>query len=382
MWWPLFAAIIIALLYLLYRPLQLGHHAIRQHAFFREEILNDEDLRETVRRRRYAPLHTLPNVKWDTNFNTLEGSNKCFNTPTLVTVDKIDNYNCAEICDNERAVYFFVEPHDRYVVDGQMLISGGYCTTNSLPRRCNAQTSLILQSANQWSCIAEDPRFFAGANNSIQQAGRQHINMIPSYQIEHLTLWDNELNRIVNPFVNNFRRTWDDLMQDGRRRFEVKCNALDVNYNQTFNNPLNPIECLPNVCSDVRYIHRDVHPDFEFGLCDCGDYERTRVRNLDFNPTSKCASIVDITATQEQTHNFENNISQFRVECMSLDTPITLYSPDKPLCPPEIFNSNTDFAYTFLLRGTRGLSQNGMEEPTFRLWTDTKTRINWTGYGA
>lgn len=344
---------------------------IQKEAEERNVMLNDEAFRDELRQRRYVPLHVLPNVRWEANFDTLEGSAICFEMPTLVTAQDTGTFDCATICNDSRAAYFFVRPNDRIIVNGVLLMSGGYCTTNSLPRRCNNETSLVMHSLNQWLCIAEDPRFFAGEGNMILQAGRQHADRIDPTTIGNIVLWDKFLTRVVNPSVNNFRRTWDDTMPDGSRRFEVRCNSLDVNRNQMFLNPYNPIECLPNVCTNVRFMHRDVKPDFERGTCDCGDFDITRVKHIDpSDESSMCASIIDEMDLEHESYHF-------RVPCVALDTPVTMFNQNMFLCPGGGFNNNTDFAFRFTLTGVYSRSGNGIDEPTYRFYQDTNTRLNW-----
>lgn len=370
MFWVL-AALFVLLLYLLYHPLRAAHGEVLREVELRNELLADEGFREAMRLRRYAPLHTLPAVRWHNNFDTLEGSGSCFSVPTLVTVENTGTFDCAAVCRDPRAVYFYVTHGDRIVVNGVLLARGGYCTTNSVPRLCNSETSLVLHSVNQWTCVAEDPRYYAGEGNLVQVAGRQHADRILASEMDKIVLWDNLLGRVVNPSVNNFRRTWDDELEGGGRRFEVRCDALDSNHNLMVINPLNPIECLPNVCTVVNWVHRDVRPDFEGGVCDCGDVGITRVDHIDeHDPTSRCASITDRPHPPENEYNF-------RVECLALDTPVDQFSPDKLLCPPGTFNLNTDFAYTFTLRGVTPLSGQGISEPTTRLWRDTRNRVAW-----
>ncbi|APO13925.1 PIF-2 [Plodia interpunctella granulovirus] len=370
MFW-LIVTLFVLFLYILYLPLKTTYDVMYTEMLERNALVNDDEFREAMKNRRYTPLHALPAVRWHYNFDTLEGSSSCFSVPTLVTVTNTGTFDCAAVCNDDRAVYFFVNPNDKFVVNGTLLMSGGYCTMNSVPRNCNSETSLILYSVNQWTCIAEDPRYFAGEGNLVQIAGRQHGDHILPGDADKIVLWDNERNRAVNPVMVSHRYTWDDRMADGKRRFEVRCEALDIRHNLMFNNPHNEIECLPNVCTTVNWIHRDVRPNFDNGTCDCGNFNNTRVRHItDSDPTSMCASIVNRLDFQEGAY-------EFRVGCLSLDTPITEYHEDKLLCPPDIFNQNTDFAYTFRVEGVVPMSGNGIDEPTTRLWKETRNRINW-----
>nr|ANY57433.1 hypothetical protein PhopGVgp044 [Phthorimaea operculella granulovirus] len=354
--------IFVLFIFIMYIPLHKAYTNMYEDAVERNLFL--EENREP--RPRYAPLHTLPTLRWHASFNTTG----CFSVPTRVTDTDYGTFDCTLICDNPSAVYFFVHEHDMYIVNGEKLPSGGYCTLNSVPRNCNSETSIILHSVNQWTCIAEDPRYFAGEANLLQIAGRQHSTQILSEDLDKIVLYDKLLNRVVNPSINTFRQSWDETMENGSRRFQVVCDqARDIHYNQLFTNPLNPIECLPNVCTNVNFVHRDVKPVFERGICDCGSANITRVEHIDINdPSSKCASITN----RRNGHDYN-----FRVECLSLDSPITEYTHDKLMCPPSIFNQNTDFAYTFTLRGVVPLSGNGIDEPTTRLYRETRNRINW-----
>ncbi|AIS92042.1 per os infectivity factor 2 [Erinnyis ello granulovirus] len=369
--WSLLLIVVVVLVALLYTPLINTHTQLKVEADERNMLLNDDEFKHTIQNRHYTPLHVLPTVRWHSNFNTLNNTTSCFSVPTLVTATNTGTFDCGAVCNDNRAVYFFVNPNDNYIVNGVRLMSGGYCTMNSVPRNCNHETSLIFYSVNQWTCIAEDPRYFAGEGNLVQIAGRQHSESILSEEMDKIVLWDNQLNRQVNPVMNTFRYSWDERMSDNRRRFEIKCDALDIRHNLMFNNPLNPIECLPNVCTPVQWVHRNVKPIYETGVCDCGDFNVTRVQHINDNdPSSLCAAIVNRL-------NVTNKQYSFRVECLSLDTPITLFSKDKLLCPPEIFNQNTDFAFTFTLNGVVPLSGNGINEPTTQLWNDTRSRVDW-----
>lgn len=363
--------LIVLLLFALIAPFKQTFDAIRADTEERAALLNDEEYREYMRQRRYAPLHTLPALRWHSNFDTLDDNASCFSVPTLVTVLNDTHYDCSAVCNDERAVYFFVDDTDKFIVNGVRLARGGYCTTNAVPRNCNKDTSLIMHSVNQWTCIAEDPRVFAGVGNVIQIAGKQHSRDILASDLDKIVLWDNLLNRRVNPLVNSMRRTWDDKMEDGRWRFEVRCDARDSRFNQMFVNPYNRLECLPNVCTFVNHVHNSVKPNFRTGECDCGDVNQSRVQHVvEDDPRSKCAAIVDRLDTVTNAYNF-------RVDCLSLDTPVSEFAENKLLCPPEIFNINTDFAYTFSLRGVIPRSGNGIHEPTARLWRDTQTRVRW-----
>nr|AFZ93411.1 per os infectivity factor-2 [Achaea janata granulovirus] len=370
--WILFLFLGLLLAYaLVFAPITALFNKVVAEAEAQQDLLNNEYLAEQMRRRRFAPLHVLPHVKFQASFETLTGvyGGHCFTRPTRVTDLDSGYYNCAAVCGGElSAAYFFVGEHDRVVVDGVQLEVGGYCTTNSVPRNCNRETSILLHSANHWTCLPDDPRYFAGEANMVQVAGRQHADLVAPDEVDQIVLYDNQLQRPVDVTVNTFRRTWDDLMADGRRRFEVRCDALDFRHNPMFLNPLNPIECLPNVCSKVTWVNREVRPDFERGVCECGDSGLVHMDETD--PSSECASIVNRL-------NAQDNIYDFRVECISMDTPLTLWSRDKLLCPPDMFNQNTDFAYTFSLRGVMAMSPNGLRETTWRLWQDTRSRVQW-----
>jgi hypothetical protein len=292
--------------------------------------------------------------------------------PMFVSEIDLPLFDCSQVCDNPAAVYFFVDDTDTFVVNGVRLSRGGYCTTNSMPRNCNRETSVVLMSWNQWTCIAEDPRYFAGTNNMIQVAGRQHFDRILPGDGDRNVLFDRRLGREVNVATNTFRSSWDELMADGTRRFEMRCNARDSNHNQMFVNPLNPLECLPNVCTNVSHVHPSVRPVFETGECECGNEAVTRVTHIvPGDPTSKCASIVDGFNRTTASHHF-------RVECINLHSSVLDFAPNKLLCPTDIFNTQTDAAFAFEVPGSYPLSGNGIDEPTHRFYMDTKSRVNYS----
>nr|AGS47950.1 putative 43.8 kDa protein [Ectropis obliqua nucleopolyhedrovirus] len=327
-------------------------------------------IQNVLQRRHYVPLETLPNINFNTNLGTLnDGETKCLSVPIYVGPFETPTFDCTTLCDNQSASYFYVGEYDKFVVNGQLLNRGGYCTTNSIPRNCNRETSVVLHSLNQWSCIAEDPRYFAGPANMIQVAGRQHFDRIAPGQSNRNVLFDKLLGMPVNISRNTFRLHWDELMDDGSRRFEMRCDALDEHNNRMFVNPLNPIECLPNVCTNVTHVHTSVRPNFETGECECGDYNITRVtHSIPGDRTSMCASVVD---------TFDTNLmsNQFRVECTNLNMSVQNYSRNQLLCPGTTFVQNTDNAFAFILPGSFPLSGNGIDEPTYRFYLETRNRI-------
>ncbi|AKN81074.1 Per os infectivity factor 2 [Lonomia obliqua multiple nucleopolyhedrovirus] len=361
-------------IYIVYQPFYQAYLHIKQTQQYYNDTLEDRmDYIELVmRQRHYVPIESLPHIRFDTNLHTLNNDSlKCMSMPMFVSEIDLPMFDCSQICDNPAAVYFFVSETDTFIINGNKLSTGGYCTTNSVPRNCNRETSVILMSLNQWTCIAEDPRYFAGANNMTQVAGRQHFNSILPGESNKNILFDRLLGREVNVSSNTFRRSWDELLDDGLRRFEMRCNARDNNNNVMFVNPLNPLECLPNVCTNVNNVHPDVKPIFETGECDCGDQAITRVTHIIPNDkTSACASIVD--ELDKETASYK-----FRIDCVNLYTRVSEFSGNKLLCPSDIFDTNTDAAFAFEVPGSYPLSGNGIDEPTHRFYMDTKFRINY-----
>lgn len=343
----------------------------KAQALYNETIDDKIDyMRQVLERRRYVPLETLPYISFNTDLGTInEGEAKCLSVPVYVGPFNTPGYDCSRLCDDPAAAYFFVDEFDKFVINGQMLTRGGYCTSSSVPRNCNRETSVIVHSLNHWSCIAEDPRYYAGTHNMTQVAGRQHVDRIMPGQANRNVLFDRLLGVEVDVSRNTFRASWDELMDDGERRFEMRCNALDSRGNAMFVNPLNPIECLPNVCTNVNNVHPDVKPNFATGECECGNVLVTRVTHIvPGDASSMCASITD---------NFDNDTlsHQFRVDCINMNTLISEFSPTTVLCPAGTFTNNTDNAYTFTLPGSFPMSGNGIHEPTHRLFLETRNRV-------
>ncbi|ABY65838.1 per os infectivity factor 2 [Orgyia leucostigma nucleopolyhedrovirus] len=367
--------LVVMFVYVLYTPVHEAYVQIKAAQTEYNNTVDDriEYMQNVLQRRHYVPLENLPYINFNTNLGTInEGETKCLSVPIYVGPFETPTFDCSTLCDNPSAVYFFVGEYDKFVVNGQLLTRGGYCTTNSVPRNCNRETSVILHSLNQWSCIAEDPRYFAGPQNMSQVAGRQHFDRIAPGQSDRNVLFDKLLGMEVDVSRNTFRSDWDELMPDGSgRRFEMRCDALDDHYNRMFVNPLNPIECLPNVCTNVSYVHPDVRPNFETGECICGDVNVTRVtHSVPGDRSSLCASVVDGFDRDSMSH-------KFRVECTNLNLPLHNYSRLALLCPGNTFIQNTDNAYPFILLGSFPLSGNGIDEPTYRFYMDTRNRINY-----
>jgi hypothetical protein len=333
---------------------------------------NRDHINAVLTNRPYAPFELLPQINLNANLGHLNQTLLCFQTPIRVSSDRQENYNCALACGHPQAQYFFVEETDVFVVNGDVLQSGGYCTTSTIPENCNRETSIVLFSNNQWTCIAEDPRYFAGMANAQQVAGRQHPQLIRPGTEQNNVLIDRLLAHEVDVSRNTFRQSWDELMEDGTRRFVVVCNALDRNNNLMFVNPLNPIECLPNVCTNVSNVHGDVKPNFATGECDCGDYLVTRVTHVDANdPSSICASIVN-------TFDEETNTYTFRRDCLLPFDPVTKLDTARVFCPPGIFNAQTDGAYSVQLRGVQAQDPAlSVHDFTNRQYLELKERIDF-----
>nr|ANS71003.1 per os infectivity factor 2 [Lymantria dispar multiple nucleopolyhedrovirus] len=370
----LLAVLTVLFLFIILKPLFGAYARIRNAQIVYNDAVDEriELIANVLARRHYVPFEALPHIVFNTDLGTLnEGEMKCMSSPVFVSAFETPTFDCAFLCDNPAAQYFFVGEYDKFVVGGQLLERGGYCTTSSVPRNCNRETSVVLQGLNQWTCIAEDPRYFAGPQNMSQVAGRQHVAHIAPGQIDRNVLFDRLIGAPVDVSRNTFRRYWDELMEDGTRRFEMRCDALDDHNNRMFLNPLNPLECLPNVCTKVNYVHPDVRPNFETGECECGDPNVTRVQHIDADDrSSMCASIVDRFNADTLSH-------EFRVDCINLDTPIDEFATTKPLCPGNTFVQNTDNAYTFTLPGTFPISGNGLHEPTHRFYLDTRNRVSY-----
>ncbi|AAQ96432.1 per-os infectivity factor 2 [Neodiprion sertifer nucleopolyhedrovirus] len=334
---------------------------------------NVEAIEKNLAESRYVPLENLANIDINNSTELMNGENKCFAAPIRVSNVETSTFDCTTVCENESASYFFVDENDIFVINGSRLSSGGYCSTTALPTKCNRETSIVLYSVNTWTCIAEDPRFFAGESNSVQIAGRQHSRFILSGYEQYNILYDKLLENEVDITRNTLRTSWDELLDDGTRRFVVLCNALDVNYNEMFVNPYNEIECLPNVCTNVQYAHRDVKPDFVNGVCDCGDYSVTRMQHVTSgDETSLCANIINES-------DYDNNVYKFRSDCLKMTDVVSKLETDgvRLFCPPDVFNTTGDAAYQVEVKGFACRTNNGVDELTYRLENDFGDRLTY-----
>lgn len=373
--------VIVAFLLILFKPAHEAHAQILTNQTAYTDTLQEriDFIEHSLKSRRYVPLHVLPNIRFDADFDFANERNVCFAAPAFVGQHEDRDFDCSVLCHTSDAAYFYVGPHDHVVVNGERLAAGGYCTTNSVPRNCNRETSVVLFSSNHWTCIAEDPRYFSGESNSVQVVGRQHFNDIHPDHVNKIVLWDGRLGRAVDVARNTFRTSWDEpLTEDGgggggdgeERRFTVRCSdGRDRNVNAMTNNPLNPLECLPNVCARVPWVHPTVITNYQSGECECGDERVTRVSHIDPNdPSSPCASIVDTVDLANLSH-------VFRVDCISMNTPIDQLPSRRLLCPADDFAFTSDDAYRFELWGSVPTSWTGLDEVPHRLWQDIRNRV-------
>ena len=174
-----------------------------------------------------------------------------------------------------------------YYSNGVKLTEGSWCVIDSVP--CNTKTGYVVATVNSTLCKSKYPNMFGGPSATTVVACNNEY-----YPATGSILWDNLRNEAVDPLTINMARE-DEMLSDGTYRFSCKYNE-DINGNNYIPHPLNRFHPIRDPCKNTIYkasvdVKAVVTPMDWF--CDCGNYAKTRVKNLDQeNLKSTCTSCI------------------------------------------------------------------------------------------
>ena len=235
-------------------------------------------------------LYNLPNITLQTNNADIENLINCKNAlKYLGPYDanaNLSNYRnvCKNTCGGSGQL-LIVENENDYVYNNKFVDPGVYCTVEPTP--CNLNTGYAIATVNSIKCQSKYPRMFGGPNASTIIACNDE-----KYPSTGSVLWDYANGEEVDPATINMTHE-DEILPDGSFRFRCKYNESE-NKNPYIPHPLDRFHPITDKCNNTIYaadysVHAVVD---ELGwVCDCGDFNTTRVKHLDeSNPQSICTN--------------------------------------------------------------------------------------------
>lgn len=278
-------------------------------------------------------INNIPNLNIITNNNSVKTANQCGQGPVYIGNNGTDQ-DCVRICENSSAHALNVndDPSSiEYFTEGSKLKAGVYCSIGPRPE-CNTKTTQVIMTVNSVVCRSKYPDLVGGPlGNTIVACNNSKI-----YD-PHNILWDNRENEPFSPYTTIFDDV-DEMIDENTYRFTCKFDGSDENKNKYIESPLNRFHPYRNYCAQFIYAaHPDVKTKFvddnNSYVCDCGDFDVTRVKNLynDF-PQSPCSNI------QQEDRVIVRNKKQVTIpyKCFTLFSPITDVGTSFP-CPNDQF---------------------------------------------
>lgn len=314
-----------------------------------DATLQNKELTELING---SNFNNLPSLNIMTNNTEITSLNSCKSGATwLGQEDKDYTNNCYSACGGNGKV-IKISNSDEYYVNNSKLLPGYWCVIESV--YCNPNTGYIAATVNGGVCKSRFPRMFGGNDATTIVACGNNENPVAGI------LYDYKYNVAVDATTVNLTDE-DEKLQDGTFRFA--CKYKDDNAkNKYVEHPLDRFHPQKDSClASVFAAHRDAHVNFteEGWTCDCGEYNTTRIKNLN-GPQSKCTSCL-ATSSKIADNTYEHKIP---INC------ITLYStpdqiPNLNPCPGELFVRQGNQCSTTTLRvantGKHGFAFMGTE---------------------
>lgn len=278
-------------------------------------------------------INNIPNLNIITTSSAVEEANKCGNGPLKILKDSIDDYDCQKICATSNASALIVNEGDSFSFSNTGLDPGLYCMLGDR-LDCEPQTTYPVMTLNSVTCYPKYPELFGG------ETGKKIVACNDSLIYDPKNYLYDRLNQKPVYNTNGILMTSegaDEKLSDGLYRFVCKFEGEDERGNLYMENPLSRYHPIKNMCASMIYrAHPNVKTIFnEDGsvTCDCGDYQETRVVNIDPNDkSSKCASERDsIEPVNKELYKMTKTYP-----CFTLFSPFTDIGKMHP-CPPEQF---------------------------------------------
>lgn len=223
-------------------------------------------------------LINLPNVIINTNNEYINNLQECKKKAIYMGPNNGSDYlnKCKFTCGGVGALYTIEEGNEFYQ-DGSLLEPGIYCMLD--PPQCNLNTSFVLATVNSTVCRSKYPNMFGGETGGTITACNDE-----RYPATGSILWDYANNEQVFSSTVNMTHE-DEKLSDGSYRFRCKYTETGAG-NPFIENPIARFHPIEDKCNSTIYrasydVHAVVNSDKWY--CECGDYEITRVKNLERN---------------------------------------------------------------------------------------------------
>lgn len=293
-------------------------------------------------------INNIPNLNIISTNTQVTTANDCQNAPVYIGARGNKN-DCVLTCLNSSANVINVGEDETYIYDSIILHRGAYCIIGPRPR-CNMKTTYALMTVNSVVCRSRYPQIIGGDLGTEVVACNNRLISDPRN-----ILWDYANNERFSPYSTQFTDP-DERLSDGSYRFACKFDGLDSRQNKYIAHPQNRFHPIQNYCAALVYrAHPDIQTTFDLDKqtfkCDCGQFEETRVQNIDpGNDQSQCSQLVVLDRP------IVRNKRELTVpyKCFTLYSPLSDVGRYLP-CPNEQFTREGDqmatvtIPYTFKL---------------------------------
>lgn len=280
-------------------------------------------------------INNIPNINIITTNSEIASANQCSKGPLFIgnssTTSSYSDYDCIKICMNDSAKIMTVDENEELISESTILTPGNYCTIGPRPE-CNMNTSTAMITINSVVCRPKFPNLIGGTYGTTIIGCNNSVINDPNN-----VLWDNQSNTPVDPYTT-YISDENELLSDGSYRFTCKYNGVDIRGNKYVPNPYNRFHPISNYCAALIYrahpnVQTIISDDKSSYVCDCGDFEETRVRNIFENdPTSQCSNVF---ANEKNIIKSKTQIN-IPYKCFTVYSPITDVAKYMP-CPSNQF---------------------------------------------
>lgn len=284
-------------------------------------------------------VNNIPIINISSNNSQIITANKCQESPILIGNSKrFENSDCILTCLNDKAEMFNVENDQKIYFKNKLLEPGTYCTLNNRPE-CNMNTSIALMTVNSVQCLPRFPNLLGGdyGTNIIACNNKTISN-------QNNVLWDNLKNVPVDPWLT-FIQNENERMDNGEFRFSCRFDGVDEKLNKYIEHPKNRFHPISNYCANLIYnAHPDVKTVFENDsfYCDCGDFNKTRVKHLYEDDIKSPCSTKSFSIT-----NLEKSKQKLTIpyKCFNIFSPITDITKYSPCQDEDFTNKNSQLSF-------------------------------------
>lgn len=319
-------------------------------------------------------INNIPNLEIITNNRAISTAAACSKEPMLAPQADGDA-SCIRLCANSTAHHLNVKDNESYIYNSKALEPGSYCTIAPRPL-CNTVTTIAMMTINSVQCRPRNPELIGGlTGNSLIACNNNEISDPRNM------LWDYKTNHIVNAAnIPNQIRDVNERLESGQYRFRCIFHGHDERNNEYIEHPQNRFHPFRNYCASEIY---SAHPDIKTVwnsetntyTCDCGDYETTRVRNIDPNdPTSFCAT----KSFNVRTDVKNRKILTHPYRCFTLFSNVSDVGRYTP-CPSDQFTKQGSEYATVDIPFTHNLNAL-IEHPRYKDMDDSEAGVQ-IGYG-